>query len=323
VAASEYLHSVTADALHDLLVVQPGLDPRTSTFVRLSDGKYLYRLDTADNHHMYAFSADGEKVACLRCDHYGKDASWQIFDLKSKALLKECPVSEQFEATSVAWSDDLRWLAAANKRSQTVTVWDAEKAEPHATYQGDGGQIRSLRFSPDSTKLAAGTEKGRVFEWSIADSTLVFRTDPLEGVGQVETLRWSADDRMLTVGPARRDTHLFEADTGKLLERFDRPSPGFDGKYHVGVRRSGVAVREISSNRLVWVTCFFTGEDWITVLGDGHWRGSPGVEKEIRYVVLTDDNRMLTLTCEEMEEQFSWKNDPTEIERATIDWSGR
>jgi hypothetical protein len=43
----------------------------------------------------------------------------------------------------------------------------------------------------------------------------------------------------------------------------------------------------------------------------GHWRGSPGLEKELVYVVLCDDGRQLTLTPEEFATKYGWKNDPS------------
>ena len=45
---------------------------------------------------------------------------------------------------------------------------------------------------------------------------------------------------------------------------------------------------------------------------DGHYRGSPGVEDELLYVVQTDRGQE-TLAPEEFTKQYGWKNDPQKV----------
>ncbi|NQT40344.1 MAG: hypothetical protein HQ581_22815, partial [Planctomycetes bacterium] len=42
---------------------------------------------------------------------------------------------------------------------------------------------------------------------------------------------------------------------------------------------------------------------------EGHFTGSPGVEKELVYVVQTEEGQE-TLSPEEFEQKYGWKNDP-------------
>jgi len=44
----------------------------------------------------------------------------------------------------------------------------------------------------------------------------------------------------------------------------------------------------------------------------GHFRGSPDVEKEFAYIVRTDKEQ-LTLTPTEFAKKYGWKNDPSKV----------
>ena len=54
-------------------------------------------------------------------------------------------------------------------------------------------------------------------------------------------------------------------------------------------------------------------EQWAVIGPGGHYRGTEGVGKEFVYVVLTDSGEQLTLTPEEFEKQYGWKNDPAKV----------
>jgi hypothetical protein len=56
----------------------------------------------------------------------------------------------------------------------------------------------------------------------------------------------------------------------------------------------------------------FPDEKTLAIHADGHYRGSPRVEKELVYVVQTDKGQE-TLTPEEFAQRYHWKNDPTRV----------
>ncbi len=49
---------------------------------------------------------------------------------------------------------------------------------------------------------------------------------------------------------------------------------------------------------------------------DGHFRGTPGAEKELVCVVLTEDGHQETLPPAEFEQKYGWKNDPDKVRLA-------
>ena len=63
-------------------------------------------------------------------------------------------------------------------------------------------------------------------------------------------------------------------------------------------------------------------DHWLAVHPNGHYRNSPGVEPLLRYVVLTDDEKQITLTPDEFEKKYGWKNDPEKVD-LTAEGAGR
>lgn len=51
---------------------------------------------------------------------------------------------------------------------------------------------------------------------------------------------------------------------------------------------------------------------WLTVAPSGHYRGSPGIERQLTYVVQTDEGQQ-TLAPEEFSQKYGWKKDPEQV----------
>ena len=58
---------------------------------------------------------------------------------------------------------------------------------------------------------------------------------------------------------------------------------------------------------------YMTGDHWLVLTPEGHYRGSPFVERNLVYVVETTAGEQLTLTPTEFATKFGWKNDPTQV----------
>jgi hypothetical protein len=52
---------------------------------------------------------------------------------------------------------------------------------------------------------------------------------------------------------------------------------------------------------------------YLIVTPDGRYRGSPGVEEDLVYVVLTRDGRQEMLRPADFSKRFGWKNDPSRV----------
>lgn len=73
---------------------------------------------------------------------------------------------------------------------------------------------------------------------------------------------------------------------------------GYDYRKH---RRLGVLLPELPDDA------------WATLSSDGHFVGSDNINKHIVVVALHKDGRLLTLSPDEFQEQYGWKNDPGKV----------
>ncbi len=62
-----------------------------------------------------------------------------------------------------------------------------------------------------------------------------------------------------------------------------------------------------------------TGDHWLCVGPDGHYRGSKDVESQIVYVAMLDDGSQQTFTPEAFAKKFNWKNDPAKARLMGLD----
>ena len=51
----------------------------------------------------------------------------------------------------------------------------------------------------------------------------------------------------------------------------------------------------------------------LVVSPEGHYRASPGIEKDLVYAVLTDKGEQLMLSPAEFAKKYGWKNDPEKV----------
>ena len=62
------------------------------------------------------------------------------------------------------------------------------------------------------------------------------------------------------------------------------------------------------------LTMMWLGDDrYVSFSPDGHYAGSPKVERYLVYVVQTDDGAQHTLTPAEFATRYGWKNDPEKV----------
>ena len=58
---------------------------------------------------------------------------------------------------------------------------------------------------------------------------------------------------------------------------------------------------------------FQNSKRWFDVSNEGNWKGSPFIERQLRYVAKLKDGSQITLKPEEFKERFGWKNNPSGV----------
>jgi WD40 repeat protein len=214
----------------------------------------------------------------------------------------------------LAWSPDGRLLASSSV-DLTTRIWDAEAGRLLRTLEGADAAARgvSLAWSSDGKALAVGNPWGRVSLWDPASGELLDSGTRHDGN---VTVAWSPDGRtLLSVGDDGR-VRSWDARTG-WLERVVVGAAGHgsfspDRRLLTSPWANTFRVWETDTGRLRATFVPLPRGQALLVSPDGHYAGPPEVEKEILYVVETDQGWRL-FSPEEFRQSFGWKNDPDHV----------
>ncbi|KAF8547208.1 hypothetical protein OG21DRAFT_1501672 [Imleria badia] len=149
-----------------------------------------------------AFSANGEYLVS---GGFEGVRVWRVSDGKETATI--APGSGGVRC--LAASKDGRWMAAGTLRGEVI-VWDGETYQHTATLK-EGGEIGSVDFSPDSTRLVAGASV-----WDIAGSQRVLTLGYHRGHDCVAAAKYAPQgDRIATATP--HSVRVWDSNEGRLL----------------------------------------------------------------------------------------------------------
>jgi WD40 repeat protein len=212
-----------------------------------------------------------------------------------------------------AFSPDGKWLAVAVDRQ--VQCYDVGTGEPGPAFAGADRPVDAVAWSPDGKTLAAATDWRRLFLWDTQSGKLKEQCD-LGGAlgGGAGLLSWTEDGSALIAGGHSK---LSVYDVKRRAIAQTAPGRHFwaipsAGKETIAVPGPGlIDLRSTRDLRLRQTILSLRDSQSAVISPQGHWRGSPGLEKELVYVVLCDDGRQLTLTPEEFATKYGWKNDPS------------
>lgn len=82
-------------------------------------------------------------------------------------------------------------------------------------------------------------------------------------------------------------------------------------------RGSAIRLQRLDNDRPLGRIVSLRDGQYAVISPNGHFHGSPGVEKELVYVVQTEEGQR-TLTAQEFSAKYGWKNDPRKVEKALI-----
>jgi WD40 repeat protein len=219
---------------------------------------------------------------------------------------------------TLAFSSDGATLAWAGADG-IAHLWDVKRRKPGHTYAPHGNKrIRTLAWVPKERIIATGSEDGLVRLWE-PDTDRIVHT--LTGFhDRVVALAFSPDGKTLATADGWGDVRLWDPTTGKQLRRLYGPiapllaltwSP--DGKQLAGGGElSTTHIWDATSGQVQAVLIGMPLDDALAVSATGHYRCTPGVERDLVYVVQTDKGQE-TLTPDEFARTYRWKNDPKQV----------
>jgi WD40 repeat protein len=186
-------------------------------------GTFLYSL-TSDFRNSVAFSPDGKTLAAG-----SQDSTVKLWDIASGELrtLK----GHSGWVNSVAFSPDGKTLASVGG---SVMLWDVATGSVLRTIKTNSFLLRAVAFSPDGKTLAVGSKDyadaeqtafgegvARILDVATGSELHVLKS----GWGDVSTVAFSADGKMIATGSIDTRIKLWDAATGSLLHSLgERPA---------------------------------------------------------------------------------------------------
>jgi WD40 repeat protein/serine/threonine protein kinase len=261
-----------------------------------------------------AWSSDGVRLAL------GGSKSVAIWDVDAGAIFRTIAV-DAGPVRSLAWSPYGTRLAVPGSGA-AVTLHDTASGEPVGILGESlihSQHVTSLLWSPFGKTLVVGDSRvagyshAGIVVWDI-DTGEVLRNWQAHAT-RVVNLQWSPDAKALcSRGQHDQEGAVWDAESGQLLRRI--PNSGIvvspDGKTIAGAFGSALRLTDFADGqpRVTIVPLSDTKE--LAISPDGHYRGTPGIEEEIVYVVQTKNGQEM-LTPKEFAARYGWRNNPEAV----------
>jgi WD40 repeat protein len=260
---------------------------------------------------LWWWSPDGKTLASAT----GTDKLLRLSDPRTRQLIGTLEGNEG-DFQCAAWSADGKILASGG-RDAKVRLWEAATGKPLQTLEGHMGDVRSLAWSPDGKTLASSGADSKVLLWEASSGK---QLRPLQGqvpAGRGGILAWSADSKTLdTIELSDSRIRTWDVATGQLRDTVTRVCSGaLSPNRKTGAAHNSSVTVELTDadtgRRRALLVPLGSGRG-LAISAEGHYRGTPGVERELGYVVQTDKGQEM-LTPDEFARRFGWKNDPERV----------
>jgi WD40 repeat protein len=211
----------------------------------------------------------------------------------------------------MAYSREGRTLAVGADRE--VLLIDPTNGQSRKVLKGAKSKIDSVAWSPDDKRLVASTEQHELCLWDVDSSQILSGwSEPLSWKG-TPLLAWQEDGRAILCGNFLC-ANLWDTASGTLIRTLtghmnSSGVPAASQKLVAFPGQSLIRLRRIADGELSRTLLPLRDGQSAVLSPDGHFRGSPGVEKEFVCVVQTKTGQE-TLSPEEFSQRYHWKNDP-------------
>jgi WD40 repeat protein len=254
------------------------------------------------------WSSDGTLIASGR-------TVIDVIDASSGSVRHKLP--HERTTTAFAWIPDGKLLASGGA-DNIVRIWDAETGEAKHKFDAHRNPYKAvfgLAWSPDGNKLASASQDSTMTLWNAVTGQIVHRFEGQDG--HHGALTWLPDGKTVVLFTDDGKCRLWDATTGQLLKQVDGPKLS-GGDFSADKSRlaakwfNSVEIWDVQAAKSLGTIVMLTDNAWLTCAPEGHFRGSPRVERELVYVVQTEAGQE-TLTPAEFNKQYGWKNDPEKV----------
>lgn len=145
--------------------------------------------------------------------HYSNLAVNQIegdteLSTDTRRLLATILRSESFKITAVEAANN-QYIAAGGDRGEIHILRSA--GDPIRDLSGGEGQINSMHFLSDDSKIIAGTSSGLVFIWDLNSASDTYTHRISESIGPVNAVKFSPDGNAIAVGDSAGNILIYNS----------------------------------------------------------------------------------------------------------------
>jgi WD40 repeat protein len=90
-----------------------------------------------------------------------------LYDLEAKEFVQRSPRHPK-SVTALAFSRNGKWLATDGD-DRMLQIWETTSGKRKASLRGHSSGLTSIRFDKDDTRVAASSEDGNVYVWTVGD----------------------------------------------------------------------------------------------------------------------------------------------------------
>ena len=156
-----------------------------------------------------------------------EDSTARIWDAKTGlelSSLRAHPEKQEKKLRSVGsidWAPDGSKLLIG-ERGRQLYIWDLETFQEVGIFDAHEEAVDSAFWSPDGTKVASidGYNGGRTIRIWDAASQIVLQHIQLENYRHFTQISWSPDSHFLASGDWSGDIHIWEVDSGQIVDTF-------------------------------------------------------------------------------------------------------
>jgi WD40 repeat protein/DNA-binding SARP family transcriptional activator/energy-coupling factor transporter ATP-binding protein EcfA2 len=204
-----------------------------NVFVGSSDDNTLRLWDTETGQEIHRLQGHTRPIYGLDMGPDGQmavsvsqDGTTRTWDLAQGHELGQFTLVEKLRPRSVAFSPDGRTIAVGTGTREsdpdtvkaTVRLLDVKTGDEIRHFDGEGGGVTTVAFSPDGQQILAGFNTGLIILWDVETGQVIHRLEEHQSV--VTTIVYAADGKRAMSSSGDASVIVWDLEDGAAIRRY-------------------------------------------------------------------------------------------------------